>query len=142
MQDARLPHGYLPRIVDSEIDELLAALPAVAIEGARGVGKTSTALRRAATVRHLDDPAERAIAQADPERILAGEPPVLIDEWQRVPETWDLVRRAVDQDRTPGRFLLTGSAAPVQAPTHSGAARIVTVRMRPLALAERGLGLP
>jgi hypothetical protein len=103
--------GYLPRIVDEEPDELLAAPPAVAIEGARGVGKTSTALQRAATVRRLDDPAERAIVQADPERILDGEPPVLLDGWQRVPETWDLVRRAVDEDRTPRRFLLTGSRA-------------------------------
>ena len=142
MQHALRPAGYLRRVVDAELDELLAALPAVAIEGARGVGKTSTALQRAATVRRLDDPAERAVSQADPERILAGEPPVLLDEWQRVPELWDLVRRAVDEDRTPGRFLLTGSAAPVEAPTHSGAARIVTVRMRPLTLAERGLGPP
>ena len=122
------PRNYDPRIVDAELDELLAALPAVALEGARGVGKTSTALQRARTVRRLDDPSERAIAQADPGRILDGEPPVLLDEWQRVPETWDLVRRAVDEVRRAGRFLLTGSAAPAEAPTHSGAARIVTVR--------------
>lgn len=135
-----MPSEYLPRVLDGELDELLAALPAVAIEGAKGVGKTRTASRRARTVRQLDDPAQRSIANADPARILAGEPPVLIDEWQRVPETWDLVRRAVDEDQSPGRYILTGSAVPTATPSHSGAARIVTVRMRPLSLTERRIG--
>lgn len=130
---------YVDRIVDGELDHLLTALPAVAIEGAKGVGKTATALRRAGTVRKLDDPTQQAIAQGAPERLLHGDPPVLLDEWQRVPSTWDLVRRAVDEGAGAGQFLLTGSATP-HAPTHSGAGRIVTVRMRPLALAERGVG--
>lgn len=55
---------------------------------------------------------------------------------------WDWVWRSVDRDPAPGRFLLTGSAAPVDAPTHSGAARIVRVRMRPMSLFERGLQAP
>jgi predicted AAA+ superfamily ATPase len=131
---------YLPRAVESELDELLAALPAVAVEGAKGVGKTRAAMLRAATVRNLDDPVQRAVAQADPSRVLEGDTPILIDEWQRLPEVWDLVRRAVDADRTPGRFLLTGSAALAEVPTHSGAGRIVSVRMRPLSLAERRPG--
>ena len=128
---------YLGRVVDRELDELLAALPAISLEGPKGVGKTETALRRSGTVYRLDDPAERAIIEADPTRVGTGEPPILIDEWQRVPETWDVVRRSVDEDGTPGRFLLTGSASPAGSPTHSGAARIVTVRMHPLSLAER-----
>jgi uncharacterized protein len=66
--------------------------------------------------------------------------PGAIDEWQRLPEIWDLVRRSVDRDPSPGRFLLTGSATPAaDAPTHSGAGRIVRVRLRPLSLPERGL---
>jgi predicted AAA+ superfamily ATPase len=134
--------SYLPRVVDRELDELLAGLSAIVLEGPRGVGKTTTAERRAATVHHLDDPAQLAVAQADPERLVAGPTPILIDEWQRLPESWDLVRRAVDADRTPGRFLLTGSATPGNAPVHSGAGRIVTLRMRPFTLAERGFGIP
>lgn len=67
---------------------------------------------------------------------------MLVDEWQRLPESWDLVRRAVDDSRAPGQFLLTGSAAPIDQPTHSGAGRIVTVRMRPMTLAERSVGTP
>jgi predicted AAA+ superfamily ATPase len=96
-----------------------------------------TALQRAKTVRRLDDPAELAIAEADPARLVDGERPVLIDEWQRLPQVWDIVRRAVDDGAPPESFLLTGSAVPDPPPTHSGAGRIVSVRMRPLALAER-----
>lgn len=119
------------------MDELLGSLPAIAIEGAKGVGKTETASRRARTVHRLDDPEDLALAEADPKRLLEADPPILLDEWQRLPETWDLVRRAVDADGGPGRFLLTGSASPDGAGRHSGAGRIPTIRMRPLSLAER-----
>ena len=129
--------AYRRRIVDDELDELLGELSAIAIEGPKGVGKTRTASQRAKTVHRLDDPAEFAVAQADPARLLQGEPPVLIDEWQRLPEVWNIVRRAVDDGAPPGSYLLTGSAVPDPPPTHSGAGRIVTVRMRPLALSER-----
>ena len=133
---------YLPRVVDAELEELASALPAIAIVGAKGVGKTATASRRAASVHALDDPAQRSVARADPARLLDSSPPVLIDEWQHVPECWDLVRRAVDAGADPGSYLLTGSASPAEAETHSGAGRIVSIRMRPLALSERGLGTP
>jgi predicted AAA+ superfamily ATPase len=131
------PIPYQRRIIDDELDELFGDLAAIAIEGPKGVGKTRTALQRAKTVRRLDDPAELAVAEADPARLLDGERPVLIDEWQRLPQVWDLVRRAVDDAAPVGSFLLTGSALPDPPPTHSGAGRIVTVRMRPLALSER-----
>jgi predicted AAA+ superfamily ATPase len=131
------PAQYRRRVVDDELDELIVELAAIAIEGPKGVGKTRTALQRAKTVHRLDDPAELAVAQADPARLLQGEAPVLIDEWQRLPQVWDLVRRAVDDGAPPGSFLLTGSALPDPPPTHSGAGRIVTLRMRPLALSER-----
>jgi predicted AAA+ superfamily ATPase len=134
--------AYRPRIVEAELDELLASLPAVAIEGAKAVGKTALASRRARSIYELDVPARLSLAQADPKRILDDEPPVLIDEWQRMPESWDLVRRAVDQGAEPGSYLLTGSVSPDGTGTHSGAARIPTLRMRPLSLAERFEDLP
>jgi len=133
---------YRSRIVDQELDELLHGLPAIALEGPKAVGKTETALQRAQTVHQLDDPGQLEVFRAAPDRLVSGNPPVLIDEWQRLPTCWDLVRRAVDQDPSPARFLLTGSASPSNAPTHSGAGRIVTVRMRPLSLAERALAEP
>lgn len=133
---------YRPRIVDSELDELLLGLPAISLEGPKAVGKTETGMRRAGTVYRLDDQDQFEIAKAAPERLITGDAPILIDEWQRFPSVWDLVRRSVDSDASPGRFLLTGSATPTEAPTHSGAGRIVTVRMRPMSLAERALVVP
>jgi predicted AAA+ superfamily ATPase len=131
--------GYHRRVLDQELDELLPQLPAIAIEGPKAVGKTATASRRAATVVHLDRAGDRALLDADPERLEREPAPVLLDEWQRHPSSWDLVRRSVDANSQGGRFLLTGSATPRMPPTHSGAGRIVRLRMRPMSLAERGL---
>ncbi len=132
--------SYLRRTVDDELDELLPALAAIALDGAKGVGKTATAERRASDIFRLDSSARRAAVLADPATVLRSPAPTLIDEWQLVPEVWDVVRRQVDRDPTPGRFLLTGSATPRPGATaHSGAGRIVRLRMRPLALHERAV---
>lgn len=130
---------YLTRTVDAELSALLPHAAAIALDGPKGVGKTATGLRRATTAWFLDDPAQRQVAAADP--TLSTPPPggVLLDEWQRIPQVWDVVRRQVDAGAPPGRFLLTGSATPVDgAGTHSGAGRILSLRMRPMALHERG----
>lgn len=138
------PPAYIPRVLDGELDELFTSLAAVAVEGAKAVGKTATAAERAHTVYQLDQDEQRSLIEADSSRLLEGDPPILIDEWQRVPTSWDIVRRAADDRRTPpGSFLLTGSAsAPPEANLHSGAARIVSVRMRPMTLFERGVAKP
>lgn len=133
---------YQPRIVDADLSLFTEGLPAVVIEGPRAVGKTETALRRASTVHRLDDERQLAIVRGDPDRLLDGEPPILIDEWQRYPASWDMVRRRVDADPHTARFLLTGSAAPATRPTHSGAGRFVTLRMHPMSLAERCIAEP
>lgn len=133
---------YQRRIIDDELDELLTGLAAIAIEGPKAVGKTATALQRAKTIYRLDDQAQATLAKAEPSRLTSGATPILIDEWQRVPEVWDTVRRAVDDDPSANRFLITGSAAPISPPTHSGAGRIVRLRLRPLSLAERNLEAP
>lgn len=134
--------AYARRAVDGELDELTAGLSAVALEGAKGVGKTRTAQERAVTVLQLDDPAVRELVSAQPMRILAARRPVLLDEWQQLPVMWDVVRRAVDAGSEPGAFLLAGSAVPRDAGVHSGAGRIVRLRMRPMTLAERGVASP
>jgi predicted AAA+ superfamily ATPase len=133
---------YQSRIIDAELDELLPTLAAIALEGAKGIGKTATAERRATSVVRLDNRAQREVAEADPAAVLHRRPPLLLDEWQRVSAVWDAVRRAVDEDASPGRFLLTGSALPNEQPAHSGAGRIVSLRMRPMTLSERGVGTP
>lgn len=134
--------GYLHRTVDGELDQLLSELAAVSLDGPKGIGKTSTARQRGETHFELDDPATLEVVRADPSRLVKGKEPIVIDEWQRFPSSWDVVRRAVDVDPRPGRFILTGSASPKSPPTHSGAGRIVTVRMRPFTLAERQVGQP
>jgi predicted AAA+ superfamily ATPase len=133
---------YLHRTVDSLLDQFLDGLAAIAVEGPKGVGKTRTAKRRAAAFFDLSDPATLELVRGDPSRLTAAQPPIVIDEWQCFPPVWDVVRRAVDDDPTPGRFLLTGSASPASRSLHSGAGRIVRLRMRPLSLAERGVVQP
>jgi len=133
---------HLPRILDEALRAALDGLPAVAIEGAKAVGKSASAERLAGSVLRLDRPEELMILQADRDRIDRLERPVLIDEWQQDPPIWDAVRRSVDADRSPGRFILTGSANHRGAKIHSGAGRIVRMRMRPLSFAERGREVP
>ena len=131
------------RLVDARLAALLDGLPAVNIEGARGVGKTWTASQHAQTLIAVDDPDERAQLMHLGKRFATSlRYPLVLDEWQRLPEIWDRVRRAIDSDPAPGRFILTGSASPTQAPVHTGAGRIVNLRMRPLSLVERSLETP
>ncbi|MDR1295013.1 MAG: DUF4143 domain-containing protein [Bifidobacteriaceae bacterium] len=134
---------YVRRLVDTQLDELLPILPAIAVEGAKGVGKTATATARAETVFSLDRDTTRTLVGDDPELVTRGGSPTFIDEWQRVPSTWDAVRRAVDDGAPAGRFLLAGSAYPdPKARPHSGAGRIVRLLMRPMALPERRVETP
>lgn len=133
---------YRPRLVDDLLDQYCSDVPAVVLSGARAVGKSATAERRANTIFFLEDPDELALLLAKPDALTAAEPPVLIDEWRRWPASWDKVRRAVDADASPGRFLLTASAAPIEKPFHSGAGRFLFLQMRPMSLVERGLETP
>jgi predicted AAA+ superfamily ATPase len=132
--------SYRPRVVDRVLDDLFPDLAAIALEGAKGVGKTATAVQRAATVISLDLPAQREIVAADLDYVARASSPVFIDEWQLHPEVWDRVRRAVDEDPRGGQFLLAGSAGVAPGVrVHSGAGRIVSLAMRPLSFAERAI---
>lgn len=134
---------YARRILDDELDELFGQVPAIAVDGAKGVGKTTTAEQRVTGVVRLDSKAIRESIAAEPEQVLGRGRSLLIDEWQKVPEVWDVVRRAVDADPTGGQFLLVGSASPALGATaHSGAGRIGRLRMRPMTLSERGVTQP
>jgi predicted AAA+ superfamily ATPase len=133
---------YRRRVLDDALDELQPHLRAMSIHGPKGVGKTATATRRAVSVVDLSLPAQREILTADPSVLSRLPGPVLVDEWQRLPEVWDQVRRAVDSGSPPGHFIIAGSSAPRGAVIHSGAGRIVPMRMRPLSLAERDVETP
>lgn len=136
------PHpDYRPRLADQEIRRRLAGSGAVLVEGPKACGKTQTARQVAASEVLLDvDDRARAAAALDPSLILAGATPCLIDEWQVEPRIWNHVRRAVDDRREPGQFILAGSAVPADdASRHSGAGRISRLRMRPMSLFESGM---
>jgi len=130
--------------MDSELTEALMTSGAVLLEGPKACGKTQTALRAAASSVRFDlDPSASDRAALDPMLVLEGATPRLLDEWQRAPEVWDAVRRAVDDRSGPGLFILTGSAVPADDQTHhSGAMRILRLKMRPMSLFEAGFGRP
>lgn len=130
---------YRPRLVDDLIDELLAELPAVMVTGPRATGKTTTAARHAASLVRLDRPAEAAVFHADPD-VALGEhkEPILLDEWQEVPAVLGAVKRAVDHDPRPGRFLLTGSVrADLDTVIWPGTGRLVRVPMYGMTVREQ-----
>lgn len=130
--------SYLPRVVDDQVAARLRAVGAVVLEGPKACGKTETARQQAASEVRLDvDEPAAELARLDPGLVLDGPTPRLIDEWQTVPRLWNAVRRAVDDRRAPGQFLLTGSATPEpDARRHSGAGRMARVRMQPMTLWE------
>jgi len=135
---------YLPRLADQTLTENLLALGAVLIEGIRGCGKTETARQMAHSEVRLDVDVDAVrLAELDPALTLEGDTPRLIDEWQRVPRVWDAVRRAVDDRRSRGQFILTGSATPddtVQ--RHPGAGRFAVMGMRTMTLTEKQATTP
>ena len=130
----------MPRLADALVAEALSSSATVLIEGPKGCGKTWTGLRHSASAVMLDrDPDARLAAEVNPDRVLEGPSPRLLDEWQTAPTLWNAVRGAADDRPGAGRFILTGSATPADdIIRHSGAGRIRRVRMRPMSLSESG----
>lgn len=129
---------YVQRLADGVLPGLMESLPALLVVGPRATGKTTTARRYAKSVARLDRPAEAAVFKADPDAALRVFPePLLLDEWQAVPEVLGAVKRAVDDDPRPGRFLLTGSVrADLDVQTWPGTGRVVRVPMYGLTVRE------
>ncbi|MDR0594450.1 MAG: ATP-binding protein [Bifidobacteriaceae bacterium] len=132
---------YIARVADSELANRLGRSGAVLVEGAKGCGKTEMATRAAASWVRVDtDPDVPALMEIDPSRILDGAVPRLIDEWQWQPDLWNHIRRAVDDRKAAGQFILTGSSTPeASVRRHSGAGRFSVMRLRPMSLWELGL---
>jgi predicted AAA+ superfamily ATPase len=131
---------YLARFADKAIHERLRGSGAVLIQGAKGCGKTETAVQIAKSAVRLDvDNDIRMRMELDPKSVLAGPVPRLIDEWQEHPQIWNYIRREVDDRKKKGQFILTGSANPEESVRlHSGAGRFSIFKMRPMSLYERG----
>ena len=145
MPNTSLPNqeGYIPRTVDEQIARYLEVFGAVEVAGTKWCGKTWAACHSAKSVSYVDR--SLFLAQSDPQAMLEGERPHVIDEWQLAPAIWNEVRHEVDAQRgLRGAWLLTGSSTPLpksgelSTPLHSGAGRIGRIRMRPMSLAESG----
>ena len=133
---------YFPRIYDGLVNEKLSYSGALLIEGPKWCGKTWTGKHAAKSVLYMQDPDKGAgymeLSRTMPSRLLKGEKPRLIDEWQEAPVLWDAVRFDVDQTGEWGQYILTGSATPRDdnKPKHTGTGRIARLRMRPMTLFE------
>ncbi len=135
--------NYLPRIVDTEIKELLEIMGAVQIEGCKWCGKSTTAAHYAQSIIEFQNPDRKSeydnIKNTKPSLFLKGNKPRLFDEWQMYPVVWDCVRTDLDHTRLKGQYLFTGSAKPMENETmHTGTGRISKVLMRPMSLYESG----
>ncbi len=134
---------YLPRIVDSEIDELMNIMGAVLIEGCKWCGKSTTGAYHAKSIIEFQNPDRKQefddIKNTKPSLFLTGEKPRMFDEWQMYPVVWDAIRTDVDHSGLKGEYILTGSAKPSEGETmHTGTGRISRVLMRPMSLFESG----
>ena len=135
---------YRKRIADILLEEKLEAMGAVLIEGPKACGKTTTAEQQAKSILYMDDPANiqqnLQLAETNIKRLLQGDTPRLIDEWQIAPQIWDAVRFEADHRKDDGLFMLTGSAVPADKSKirHTGAGRFAWLTMRPMTLWESG----
>lgn len=119
--------GYRERIIDETVERYLKVFGAVCIEGPKWCGKTWTSLNHANSVIYITSSENnfqnRTLAEIEPDAVLKGEEPRLVDEWQEVPLLWDAVRFNVDKGARKGMFILTGSSTPIRKGVlHSGTA--------------------
>ncbi len=133
---------YRKRIADEILKRKLEGKGAVLIAGPKWCGKTTTAEQIAKSVLYMDDPEKKEqniiMAEINPKRLLKGETPRLIDEWQLAPKLWDAIRFEVDHRGELGQFVITGSSVPPNTNeiTHSGTGRFSWLTMRPMSLFE------
>jgi predicted AAA+ superfamily ATPase len=131
--------NYFKRFADVTLRNRLRGSGAVLIQGAKGCGKTETAVQAAKSAVRLDvDDEVRLRMDIEPKSVLTGPVPRLIDEWQEYPRIWSYVRREVDDRKKKGQFILTGSANPEErVRLHSGAGRFSIIKMRPMSSFEK-----
>lgn len=136
--------NYRKRIADNILKRKLEGKGAVLIEGPKWCGKTTTAEQIAASILYMDDPEKKeqnlTMSELNPKKLLQGDTPRLIDEWQLAPKLWDSMRFEVDHRDELGQFILTGSSVPAntQEISHSGTGRFTWLTMRPMSLYESG----
>ena len=135
--------NYCKRIAD-DIKRKLEGKGAILIEGPKWCGKTTTAKHTASSYIEMDRPDRthqyQEMADLNPQLLLQGDVPHLVDEWQIAPNLWNAVRYEVDRRGEFGQFILTGSAVPAEmdSSAHTGTGRISRLRMHTMSLFESG----
>lgn len=131
---------YIKRYAERDIERALRSSGAVVVVGPKFCGKTTTSMLFQKSFMKLNTNSRIQLARLNPKQALEGDYPRLIDEWQTVPEIWNYVKEDLDNEYQFGRYILTGSSTPVDKSEihHSGAGRIVAVKMRPMSLFESG----
>lgn len=136
--------NYKPRLADKTLQRKLKGKGAVLIQGPKWCGKTTTAEQMAKSILYMSKPndvkSNLIAADINPSKLLEGDIPRLIDEWQIAPKLWDAVRFEVDHRKGMGQFILTGSAVPPDDDEifHTGTGRFAWIKMRPMSLFESG----
>lgn len=133
--------AYIERLTDNELQRKLGASGAVLIRGAKACGKTESAKQYAKSILQVDrDEQVSALINTAPQRLLLGNTPRLIDEWQVYPELWNHIRHEIDDRKKTAQFILTGSANPEEnVKMHSGAGRFTLLDMRTMSWQELGI---
>ena len=129
---------YYDRLIEKTIDRKLRSSGAVLVAGPKFCGKTTTGMRYQKSFVKLNTKQAIAMARMDPKAVLRGAYPRLIDEWQKAPDIWNQIKDDLDFRYEFGKYILTGSSTPADKTEvhHSGAGRIVAVKMRPMSLWE------
>ncbi len=132
--------AYIKRITDSELTRKLNSSGAVLVRGAKACGKTESAKQIAGSILRVDrDEQIPALMATSPKRLLLGDTPRLIDEWQVQPKLWDYIRHEIDDRQQTAQFILTGSSNPEEnINMHSGAGRFTILDMRTMTWQELG----
>ena len=131
---------YIKRYAEKDIERALRSSGAVVVVGPKFCGKTTTSMLFQKSFMKLNTNSRIKLARLNPKLALEGKNPRLIDEWQTVPEIWNYVKEDLDNEYQFGKYILTGSSTPVDKSEihHSGAGRIVAIKMRPMSLFESG----
>jgi len=131
---------YIARLAEKELERKMNSSGCVVVSGPKFCGKSTMCRRYAESIIELNTTNDILLARADPASTIAGKTPRLIDEWQKAPEIWNIIRNDLDKDYQFGKYILTGSTTPVDASMiqHSGAGRISSLTLKPFTLYESG----
>lgn len=129
---------YYKRYVEKLIEKKLKSSGAILVAGPKFCGKTTTCSLFAKSIYRINTKSIVTTTRMNPKIALIGDTPHMVDEWQKVPDTWNYIKEDLDIDYQFGKYILTGSSTPADKTEiqHDGAGRIVTLKMRTMSLFE------